>query len=266
MRRRPRPPRTAKNEAQDATRITTRTLNRITNVNLNAFGPNGGTVSYSTLLNPLSSFAGANTLTGQYEQFRIERIRVYARPDTTNLAGLPSQVGRFTALYAGTNNTTAATYVDYDSFSAPTEQSFLTRDAMKIRALAGGDFRLIANYVPRCRLSDTNNSAPALYPHHNTTWISTDFADLDWLGLAMRYTCDSPVWNTGTNDCMKVQLFVKCVVTFRGLKKDTTTALVAPTGPDPTILTQLSYTNILSSADIIPAITSLSLKDDLPPD
>merc|ERR1712167_314443 len=84
----------AKRTQQDATRTTTRTLNRITNLNLSSVGPNGGTVTYATVLNPLSAFAGSASLLEQYEQFRIQKIAVYARADSANqpaVAGSASQ-------------------------------------------------------------------------------------------------------------------------------------------------------------------------------
>lgn len=243
-------PASAKVTRQDATRQTTRTLNRITNISLNTIGPNGGTVSYSTVLNPLSAFAGANTLLDQYEQFRIDNIRVYARTDSSNVLGV-NPVGRLLATYSLAEFSTIATFVDYDSFTAPTESSFLGRDAMKIRSLSPGTFRLIGNYSPRCRLSDASNDLPALVPHQSTTWISTDFADLDWLGLNIRCTQDSPIWGTDSNNCAKVQLFIKASVKFRGLKKDQSNLIVAPVAIDPTILTQTTYPpSIKSSVDL----------------
>jgi len=238
-RRVPQRPRSAKATAQDATRQTTRTLNRITNINLAAIGPNGGTVQYATVLNPLSAFAGSSTLIGQYEQFRISNVRVYARTDCSNQLGLPP-LSRLLATYSLAEYATIATFVDYDSFAAPTEASFLGRDAMKIRALKPGTFTLCANYAPRCRLSDATNSLPALVPHASTTWISTEYSDLDWLGLNLRCTQDSPFWGTDSNDCAKVQLFIKASVEFRGLKKDQGLVLSLPNN-DPTILTLTSY-------------------------
>jgi hypothetical protein len=245
-------PASAKVTRQDANRQTTRTLNRITNINLNTIGPNGGTLSYSTILNPLSAFAGANTLLQQYEQFRIDRIRVYARTDSSNVLGV-NPVGRLLATYSLAESSTLATVIDDDSFSAPTESSFLGRDAMKIRSLSPGTFKLIGNYSPRCRLSDASNDLPALVPHQSTTWISTEFADLDWLGLNIRATQDSPIWGVDTNNCAKVQLFIKASVQFRGLKKDQTQLISIPSiDVDPTILTQTTYPNsIKSSADLV---------------
>jgi len=214
-------------------------------------GPNGGTIQYATILNPLSAFAGASTLVDQYEQFRIDRIRVYARSDSTNIANLAAP-GRFPALYGLANYSTIATFVDYDSFSAPTEASFLGRDAMKIRALSPGTFRLIANYAPRCRLSDATNNLPALVPHQQTTWISTDFSDLDWLGLNVRCTQDSPYWGIASNNAAKVQFFIKASVSFRGLKKENSSTVAISNLPDPTVLTLASYPdNIKYTGDIL---------------
>jgi hypothetical protein len=143
--------------------------------------------------------------------------------------------------------------VDYDSFSAPTEATFLGRDAMKIRALTPGSFKLVANYAPRVRLSDASNDLPALVPHKQTTWISTDFPDLDWLGLNLRLTQDSPFWGVDSNNCAKVQLFIKAHVTFRGLKKDPSTTQVSLPIADTTILTETTYpTNIKNSMMILP--------------
>merc|ERR1711964_407237 len=102
-------PASAKVTQQDATRQTTRTLNRITNVNLSAISPNGGTVQYATVLNPLSAFAGSSTLVQQYEQFRITRIRVYARTDASNVLALNPQ-GRFLAAYSLAEFSTIATF------------------------------------------------------------------------------------------------------------------------------------------------------------
>lgn len=240
----------AKRTQQDATRTTTRTLNRITNVNLSSVGPNGGTVTYATVLNPLSSFAGAASLADQYEQFRIQKIAVYARADAANQPQVTAQ-GRLLSTYTLANYSTIATYVDYDSFAAPTEASFLGRDAMKIRSLSPGNFKLVASYAPRVRLSDAVNSLPALVPHKQTTWISTDFVDLDWLGLNLRVTQDSPYWGTDANNCAKCQLFIKATVVFRGLKKDNGAVLALPGGFDPTILTLTSYpSNVLNSGMI----------------
>lgn len=267
IRRRVQRPRTAKATRQDATRQTTRTLNRITNVNLATTGPNGGTLTYATILNPLSSFAGSSTLAGQYEQFRIDRIRVYARADSTNVANLGAQ-GRLLATYQLANFATIATFVDYDSFAAPTEASFLGRDAMKIRSLTGGQFRLIANYAPRCRLSDATNNLPALVPHQRTTWISTAFADLDWLGLNIRVTQDSPYFGLDANNAAKCQLFIKASVTFRGLKKDATNAALLTTLPgadDPTVLTQTTYpSEIKYSMDLVSDDESEDTDDEVP--
>jgi len=252
-------PASAKVTQQDATRQTTRTLNRITNVNLSAISPNGGTVAYATLLNPLSAFAGSSTLIQQYEQFRISRIRVYARTDCANMLAL-NPLGRLLATYSLAEYSTIASFVDYDSFAAPTEQSFLGRDAMKIRSIRPGNFTLVASYAPRCRLSDATNSLPALVPHATTTWISTDYSDLDWLGLNLRCTQDSPLWGTATNDCAKVQLFVKADVMFRGLKKDQTFAVALPT-LDPTILTLTSYAPAIKYSGDIPSDDEESARD-----
>lgn len=265
IRRRVQRPRTAKATRQDATRQTTRTLNRITNINLAATGPNGGTLTYATILNPLSSFAGSSTLAGQYEQFRIDRIRVYARADSSNVANIGAQ-GRLLATYQLANYSTIATFVDYDSFAAPTEASFLGRDAMKIRSLTGGQFRLCANYAPRCRLSDATNNLPALVPHQRTTWISTAYADLDWLGINIRVTQDSPYFGLDANNCAKCQLFIKASVTFRGLKKDATNSALLTTLPgadDPTVLTQTTYpSEIKYSMDLVSDDDSEDTDDD----
>lgn len=227
--------RSAKRTAQGALRQTGRTLNRITNISLNNIGPNGGTIGYSTLLNPLSAFAGYDSLVNQYEQFCITGFQVYARPDTANQSQVPPQ-GRVAAIYTAANNTTISTYVDYDSTGAPNEQAFLGRDAMKIRSLRGGEFRLIATYRPRCRLSDATNSLPAVVNH--SQWINTAYADLDWLGLAIRSAQDSPFWGTDASDCMKVQLFIKAHVRFRGLKKpDSSVSLANPITQSPSALT-----------------------------
>lgn len=215
----------SKTRVQNASRQTVRTLNRITNFSLNADNPNGGTRGYATVLNPLSAFAGADSLTNQYEQFRITRVSVYARPDTTNQNGIPA-AGRVPALQTAQNNVTVSTYVDYDSFSTPAEADFLGRDGMKIRSLPGGAFRLIASYSPKCRLSDATNNLPALVP--NAPWINTAYADLDWLGLAIRSTQDSPFWGTASTNALKVQLFIKATVRFRGLKKPTGTVALQP--------------------------------------
>jgi len=163
-----------------------------------------------------------------------------------------ANLGRFLAVYSLANYATIASYVDYDSFSAPSEQTFLGRDAMKIRSLTPGNFKLVANYAPRVRLSDANNSLPALVPHKQTTWISTDFADLDWLGLNLRIAQDCPFWGTDSTTCAKVQLFVKATVVFRGLKKDSGVAVTSNYAlPDPTILTQQSYPDSIKNSLMI---------------
>jgi hypothetical protein len=177
---------------------------------------------------------------------------VYARTDSTNIGAVLPQ-GRFLALYGLAEYATIASFVDYDSFTAPTEASFLGRDAMKIRSLSPGEFRLVANYSPRCRLSDATNNLPALVPHQQTTWISTDFADLDWLGLNIRCTQDSPYWGIDANNSAKVQLFIKASVSFRGLKKEPSSlSAVGNTAVDPTVLTLTSYPpNVKYSGDIL---------------
>jgi hypothetical protein len=123
-----------------------------------------------------------------------------------------------------------STYIDYDSATAPTEQDFLGRDQMKIRSLNGGEFKLIANYTPRCRLSDATNDLPALVPNARSTWINTAYEDLDWLGCALRITTDNIAWGQDSNNCFKVQLFIKAKVSFRGMKKDVTTLASLPAG------------------------------------
>jgi hypothetical protein len=214
----------SKRTQQDANRTTTRVLNRITNEALLTNGPNGGTVLYATLLNPLSSFQGYDSLVNQYDQYQITNFEVYARPDTVNQVNL-NAINRFAAIYTAANNTTVSTYVDYDSYSAPNEQQFLGRDALKIRSLAGGTYRLIAKYRPRVRFSDSVNNLPALVT--NNQWVNSEFADLDWLGLAMRFTSDSGLWGNDATNCLKVQLFIKATVRFRGLKKPSSTVALS---------------------------------------
>lgn len=218
-----------KTRVQNASRRTVRTLNRVTNFQVSEVNPNGGRRQYTTVLNPLSSFAGASSLAAQHEQFRIDKISVYARVDTTNANSLPAGA-RISALYSAVNNTTMASYIDYDSFTAPTEEDFLGRDQMKIRSLTGGEFKLVANYVPRVRLSDATNSLPALVPHQPNTWINTAYEDLDWLGLALRTTSDSTSWGGDASNSLKIQLFIKARVSFRGMKKDVTNATLLPSG------------------------------------
>lgn len=220
---------TAKTTTQNASRLTTRTFNRITNVEVTESNPNGGRRAYGTILNPLSAFAGAASLAAQHEQFRIENIAVYARVDTSNANSLAAG-SRISALYSAVNNSTIATYIDYDSFSTPDEAGFLGRDQMKIRSLTGGAFRLIGKYIPRCRLSDTVNSLPAMVPNAHTTWINTTFLDLDWLGMAFRVTSDNASWGGASNNCIKVQYFIKAKVSFRGMKKDVGSVLNLPSG------------------------------------
>jgi hypothetical protein len=150
-------------------------------------------------------------LLAQHEQFRIEEMSVYARVDTSNANSLAAGA-RISALYSAVNNSTISTFVDYDSFATADEASFLGRDQMKIRALTGGEFKLIGKYTPRCRLSDTTNSLPAYVPSATTTWINTSYPDLEWLGLNYRITSDSASWGGDSNNCLKVA--------FRGMKKD----------------------------------------------
>lgn len=219
----------AKMTIQNASRLTTRTFNRITNVDVTESNPNGGRRAYGTILNPLSAFAGAASLAAQHEQYRIENIAVYARVDTSNANSLAAG-SRISALYSAVNNSTIATYIDYDSFATPDEAGFLGRDQMKIRSLTGGEFKLIGKYVPRCRLSDATNSLPALVPNARTTWINTTYTDLDWLGMAFRVTSDNASWGGATNNCIKVQYFIKAKVSFRGMKKDVGSVLSLPSG------------------------------------
>lgn len=222
----------AKTQVVNANRVTSRIVNRISNVSLNAAGPNGGTRGYATVLNPLSAFAGSESLAAQYDQFRIRHISIYARPDTANSSNFTA--GQFNALYTAVNTTTVSSYVDYDTFAAPTESTFLGRDSMKIRSLPGGKFTLVANYSPRVRMSDAVNNLPALVPP-TTSWISTEFADLDWLGLALRLTCDGGAWGVDANNCLRVQLFIKATVDFRGMTKPNDT-LAVPQVNDPSII------------------------------
>lgn len=223
---------TAKTTVVNANRITSRVVNRISNVSLNTTGPNGGTRGYATVLNPLSAFAGSDSLTSQYDQFRIRNISVYARPDTANASNFTA--GQFNALYSAVNTTTISSYIDYDTFASPTEATFLGRDSMKIRSLPGGKFTLVANYSPRVRMSDAVNNLPALVPP-TTSWISTEFADLDWLGLALRTTCDGAAWGVDANNCLRIQLFIKATVDFRGMSKPADSVSL-PQINDPTIL------------------------------
>jgi hypothetical protein len=215
-------------------------------------GPNGGSKAFATVLNPLTSFAGSSSLLAQYEQFRIRGIKVYARSDSTNLGGV-NPGARFLAAYQLAEFSTIATYIDYDSFSAPTESDFLGRDAMKIRSLRPGQFNLIAAYVPRVRLSDVANNLPALVPQNNSTWISCSFADLDWLGLNLRITQDCPFWGLDAGNCARAQLFIKADVEFRGLKKDVGLQFSAQnsTTADPTILTETSYPSEVLNSSMI---------------
>lgn len=241
----------AKTRVQGADRTIQRTLNRITNVSVTGAGPNGGRISYSTVLNPLSSFAGASSLAAQHEQFRIDKISIYARPDVTNINGLVGGA-RIGALYSAVNNSTVSTYIDYDSVTAPVEQDFLGRDQMKIRSLAGGEFKLVANYAPRCRLSDATNDLPALVPNARSTWINTQFEDLDWLGCALRLTTDNISWGADANNCYKVQLFIKAKVSFRGMKKDVPALQSLPSGI------------ITSGPPVTPANVETQMDDDEP--
>jgi hypothetical protein len=208
----------------------------------------------------LSSFAGAATLAAQHEQFRVDKISIYARVDTSN-ANLLNPVDRISALYQAANNTTVATYIDYDSFNAPTEADFLGRDQMKIRSLTGGEFKLISNFTPRVRLSDATNSLPALVPHQPNTWINTQYEDLDWLGCALRITCDSSSWGDTSTSALKIQLFIKARVSFRGMKKDSTTSLQLPSG------LALSYVpDTISVAEMVrEASEDLSVSTDVKP-
>lgn len=250
MRRNMRRRRNAKRTAQDANRTTTRTLNRITNESLTTIGPNGGTILYATLTNPLNAFQGYESLANQYDQYQIVNFQVYARPDTANQTGL-NAINRFPAIYTAANNTTVSTYVDYDSFSAPNEQDFLGRDALKIRCLSGGNYKLIATYKPRVRFSDGSvNQLPALVTTNQ--WVNSQYTDLQWLGLAMRFTSDSGLWGSDASNCLKVQLFVKATVRFRGLKKpNSNVALASP------IVTS-------SNTDIVPTNTPISPARQLP--
>jgi hypothetical protein len=69
-----------------------------------------------------------------------------------------------------------------------------------------------------------------LVPNARTTWINTTYTDLDWLGMAFRVTSDNASWGGATNNCIKVQYFIKAKVSFRGMKKDVGSVLSLPSG------------------------------------
>lgn len=214
-------PRTLNAPSLDANRTVKRTFNSITTLNLSSVNPNGGTERYFNLAYSLSEFPGSENTVKAYEQYRFEKIEIWMRTSLQNVAGLTGQA-KYSGMYSAVNSTRVDSFIDYDTDAPPTNSAQITsRDQLSSIALQTSRWTKVAAYVPRARLSDASNSLPALVLPNASSWISTQFDDIEWLGLRGGLYSDGDQWGTSSSTSLKIEVFCKVAVACRGLRTNT---------------------------------------------
>jgi len=215
-------PRTLNAPSQGANRVVKRTFNSITNLLLTTPNPNGGTTRYFNLAFSLSEFPGSENTVKAYEQYKFEKIEIWMRTSLQNVAGLTGQA-KYSGMYSAVNSTRVDSFIDYDTDAPPSTGSEITsRDQVSSIALQTSRWTKVATYVPRARLSDAANSVPALVLPNSASWISTQYDNIEWLGLRGALYSDGDQWGTTSSTSLKVEVFCKTSVACRGLRTQIT--------------------------------------------
>lgn len=208
--------------AQGPDKTATRLLNKLSTLSLTETNVNGGTRRYTAISPTLNEFYAAGATKLMYEQFRVKNIQIFCRPNTSNINAVAS-TDRILAIIGANTSTTVASYVDYDTLTAPDERKILARDDLKIRVLDPTRFTKVADFRPRVYYTSTKTVWPL------DTWFScTDAGDVEWTGWQARIAQDSPLWGTSSSSSARISLYIVMAVEFKGLKADVLPALSLP--------------------------------------
>ena len=211
------PRHTHRTQAMEPTSIVKRRLHRIAVVGLTVPNNNGGTEAGLALNTSLGEFNAATQLVQQYEQYRMTNLRIWIRPNAQNLGGLAGPVDKFAACYALNNYSVAEVFLDFDTAVVPTVQETIRRDKLNNIRVNPDGWTKLASFKPRAKLDTNTNSLPAVvFP--NSEWLSTEFADITYLGLRGQLKQDSDFWGINTADCARFTVYYTADFEFRGLK------------------------------------------------
>jgi len=211
-----------------------RTFHRIVTVPLNSDNPNGGVYGSISVNDSLSAYPSSDLAVQTYENYRIARTRIYGfvnAGDAGNFATPLDAIAAQAKMFAAMNSTTVEKYIDYDSESV-TFNDFLRRDNLTFRGLKGGQFTLIASYVPRMKDETTNNLI--IKPQD---FMSTTDPDNNFLGAKFLFKNSFEAWPVVVGSNLKINLYYVTDFIFRGMKAETQTTnlpiLMNPTYLDP---------------------------------
>jgi len=201
-------------------------------VPLNAENPNGGVYGTFSVNDSLGAYPSSDLAVQTYENYRIARTRVYGfvNPgDAGNFSTPLDAIAAQAKMYAAMNSTSVEKYIDYDSASV-TFNDFLRRDNLTFKGMKGGQFTLLASYVPRMKDETTNNLI--IKPQD---FMSTTDPDNNFLGAKFLFKNPFEAWPTVVGSNLRINLYYVTDFVFRGMKAETGALNIAPILINPTI-------------------------------
>jgi hypothetical protein len=185
----------------------------------------GGVEGYFTVTNPLSAYVGSDFVSNNFEQYRVRRVKVYAKPSIAALTTpttTQSSILYQNSIYSICNQTECQSFIDYDTSVNPTYAEILARPNMRMKALAPNSWTMIADFAPKTLTNSSNSGTTPSNTFNSDMWISTNQMDASQYGLRGRFSNRSNVLDTQDN-VASVDTLVSLLVEMRGPINNATT-------------------------------------------